>query len=116
MPKAKPPEKTAPAICKAMWFHRDGAGWTQQRLADAIGIKYQQLQAYEKHVEPPLAVIAAAERALGLVAGDILRAAGYVSNGKARTTEQAIASDPRLTKLAREMVLSAYRGVARPAQ
>ena len=87
---------------------------TQVELANCMGVGQTQIVRWETTREPSLDTLSAAEQCLGLDHGQLLRMAGYVAAQDGElTTEEMIAKDPRLSRVARDMVLGAYRSVAK---
>ena len=111
----KPTQSATPPICAALREARTAVGMSQTALGNELGVAQTQIVRWETTREPPLDIIAGVEAALGLGQGQLLRDAGYVVEGKqAPTTEDMIARDPRLSRMARDTILASYRAVAKP--
>lgn len=84
---------------------------TQEQLGERAGVGQPAVSRWERGDGAPTVVqIAAIEDAAGRGRGFVLRAAGYVD--EVTTVEEAIAADPNLDDLARQILLSAYRAAS----
>lgn len=98
-------------ICEALREAREVAGISQRQLAEIVGVSQPTIHNWEHDTEPSLGQMNALEEALGLAAGQLARAAGYVADGPI-TPEQAIMADPTIRPEDRRAlldVLSLYR-------
>ena len=99
-------------ICEAVKRQREIAGVSQRQLADMLGVSQPTIHNWEHDTEPSLDQLAAIEEALGMRAGGLVRAAGYVDEAPP-SAEQAIMADRTLAAADRRAlldVLSLYRG------
>jgi predicted transcriptional regulator len=96
-------------ICRAIRVAREGAGVAQVELARKLGVSQSRVARWEGSSEPLLSVVARIERVLSLPKGELLRAAGYVSD--VVSVGRAIEEDPRLDDRARRVLLASYRSL-----
>lgn len=98
-----------PKICAAFRRTRESLEpkVTQEMLAEKTGFRQTQISRWERTNEPSLDELAALEKAMGVVPGTVLRAAGYVK--EARTVDEVVHTDPNLAPELVGVVLQAYR-------
>lgn len=78
-PCGAPDGEERPRICAAIAAALEQAEWSQQQLADALGVRQSSVARWCSFREPRLDRISSIEWALGLPRGQLLRAAGYVA-------------------------------------
>lgn len=98
-------------ICRAIRVAREVAGMPQVELAKKLGVSQSMVARWEGSSEPLLSVVVRIERVLGLERGELLRAAGYVSD--VVSVGRAVEEDPRLDDRARRVLLASYRSLTR---
>lgn len=100
------------ALGRALRRAREGAGWSQQRLADAMKTTQATVSRWERatvDINPPsLDDVIDAERAMGLARGTILVAAGYLDGP---TIEAAILADQSISDIDRQILLATVAGI-----
>jgi transcriptional regulator with XRE-family HTH domain len=96
-------------LCRAIRSAREVAKLSQQELAAGLGggVSQSMVARWESTSEPALSVVARIEVVLRLPRGDLLRAAGFVSD--VVSVGRAIEEDPRLDDRARRVLLASYR-------
>ena len=98
-------------VCRAIRRAREDVGMSQGELARRLGVSQSMVARWESTSEPMLSVINRVETVLGMPRGDLLRAAGYVSD--VVSVGRAVEDDPLLDERARRTLLSAYRSLVR---
>jgi predicted transcriptional regulator len=96
-------------ICRAIRVARERAEVSQVELAKKLGVSQSMIARWESSSEPLLSVVARIERVLALPKGELLRAAGYVSD--IVSVGRAVEEDPRLDDRARRVLLASYRSL-----
>lgn len=101
--------KVAP-ISRAIKVAREADGrFSQADLARQLGVAQSLVGRWETVSEPSLESIARIEKVLGLARGELLRAAGYVS--EVISVGRAIEEDPVLDDRAKSVLLATYRAL-----
>ena len=89
---------------------RERGGRSQTDLADLIAVRQATWSDWERgKSKPTVEQIRRIEQVLGVPAGYLLRAAGFVDDPTTRTTAEAIMADPDLDPDFKRTLLRAYR-------
>lgn len=96
-------------ISRAIKVAREAADIPQTELASRLGVAQSLVGRWETTSEPSLESIVKIERVLGLPRGELLRAAGYVSD--VVSVGRAVEEDPVLDERAKRVLLATYRAL-----